>query len=92
MADSSPNGAVRLPEARTEERLALLADWTIEVLLARARAGTITAAELTVATNYLKTAGIKPVVTNEKVGELVKSLPTFENLDEILGGQGQVFG
>lgn len=89
-ADIAPAG-VKPVAPRTEERLGLLADLTIEVLLSRARAGTITAAELTVATNYLKTAGIKPVISaTNKVGELVKSLPQeFPELDLIVNGQGQ---
>ena len=86
MDDPSSSGStVKIVEARTEERLALLADWTIEVLLQRAKAGTITAAELTVAMNYLKTAGIKPVVTSSKITDLVKELPTFDLIDEIIG-------
>lgn len=89
MDDPSPTRGTIVP-ARTEDRLSLLADLTVEVLIARAKAGTITAAELTVATNYLKTAGVKPVVSNAKVDDLVKSLPTFDLLDEIIGGQGQM--
>jgi hypothetical protein len=84
------NVGVTVPR-RTEERLDLLADLSIEVLIERAKAKTITAAELTTAFNYLKNAGIKPIVNDKtKAGELVKALPTFDLVEEILDDQGRI--
>lgn len=72
-------------QKRTDERYELLADLTLDNLIERARAKTITAAELTVAFNLLKQTGVKLIIgKGTKASELTRVLP---NLPPIEAGE-----
>lgn len=71
------------PPKRTEERLAYANDLAMQVLIERAEARSITAAEIQALFVYLKNAGIRPVIGEDtKTGEAVRKVPKLPPISD----------
>lgn len=69
-------------EPRTDERYGMLADLTLDNLIERGKARTLTAAEMTVAFNLLKQAGVKLIKgAGSKSDTLARVLPNLPPID-----------